>query len=308
VLHYEGRWSNGPLWVEYLSQRLGFPYNPSNNFAHSGAQCDDTFRQVTNFIPAVSLERALGVVWAGGNDFLQNYDQLWFDNQGWSRQLAYSVGSLSNAVIALHDKKGVRFILVPNTADITEIPSINYLPSLLRDYLRERVRQFNADLATALQRVQSSRPALTLFHLDVFGQLKFVMRRAEWYGFTEINIDALADVRLLDKSFTGPGANYLFWDPIHPTTKAHALIADWFQAAVAPMSPRLALSKDAHAAPSRLSATNLHVSKIYLLQRSVQAPPFGWQDVLSFTSVTASASLPVGSNNTAGLGFWRLRW
>ena len=37
VLHYNGRWSNGPLWVEYLSERLGFAYNPSNNYAQRRA-------------------------------------------------------------------------------------------------------------------------------------------------------------------------------------------------------------------------------------------------------------------------------
>ena len=28
VLHYNGRWSNGPLWVEYLSERLASPTIP----------------------------------------------------------------------------------------------------------------------------------------------------------------------------------------------------------------------------------------------------------------------------------------
>src|SRR5256885_5895748 len=52
LLHYQGRWSNGPLWVEQLSTRLGFPYNASNNFAHSGAQTDDTSKQVDAYVPS----------------------------------------------------------------------------------------------------------------------------------------------------------------------------------------------------------------------------------------------------------------
>ena len=74
VLHYNGRWSNGPLWVEYLSERLGFAYNPSNNYA--AAQCDDTFGQVNDLRPrTMSSNRSSS--WAGGNDFLQEYDSLW---------------------------------------------------------------------------------------------------------------------------------------------------------------------------------------------------------------------------------------
>src|SRR3954462_13284197 len=63
-LHYQGRWSNGLLWVEHLSVRLGFPYNPSNNFAHSGAQTDDTYNQVRNYTPSGVISNTLFVVWA----------------------------------------------------------------------------------------------------------------------------------------------------------------------------------------------------------------------------------------------------
>src|SRR3954463_13420067 len=69
-LHFQGRWSNGPLWIEYLSERLGFPYNASNNLAHSGAQTDDTYNQVNLYTPTNDVSNTLFVVWAGGNDFL----------------------------------------------------------------------------------------------------------------------------------------------------------------------------------------------------------------------------------------------
>ena len=161
LLHYDGRWSNGPLWVEYLSVRLGFAYSPDNNLAHSGAQTDDTFAQVTNFFPATKIEQSLFVVWAGGNDFLQEYKKYWFDDAGWDRQIAYSVGGLSNAVVHLYSK-GARFILVPNTVDVTE----NSLPDFSRDYLRSKVEQFNRQLAEALDRIQPVYPALKLFRAD----------------------------------------------------------------------------------------------------------------------------------------------
>src|SRR6185436_5461605 len=63
-LHYDGRWSNGPLWVEYLSTQLGLSYNPANNFAHSGAQVDDMVRQLDDFVPPPYPEQALFVAWA----------------------------------------------------------------------------------------------------------------------------------------------------------------------------------------------------------------------------------------------------
>ena len=96
-------------------------------------------------------------MWAGGNDFLQEYDSLWFDDSGWTAQIAYSVGNLSNAVVTLY-AKGAHAVLVPNTVDVTEIPTINYLPSILRGYLRGKVLQFNIELALALDRIQTTLP------------------------------------------------------------------------------------------------------------------------------------------------------
>ena len=75
-LHYQGRWSNGPLWIEYLSVTLGFPYNASNNLAHSGAQTDDTYTQVNIYTPTNDISHTLFVVWAGGNDFLPGIQNL----------------------------------------------------------------------------------------------------------------------------------------------------------------------------------------------------------------------------------------
>src|SRR3954462_11631748 len=103
-LHYQGRWSNGPLWVEYLSQTLGFPYNASNNLAHSGAQTDDTYNQVVIYTPTNDVSNTLFVVWAGGNDFLQEYKTYWFDDAGWAQFTSYSANNLSNAVVNLRSK------------------------------------------------------------------------------------------------------------------------------------------------------------------------------------------------------------
>jgi thermolabile hemolysin len=301
LAHYHGRWSNGPLWIEYLSERFGFTYNASNNFAHSGAQCDDTYFQVTNFHPTADVAQSLFVVWAGGNDFLQEYDNLGFDNSAWAGQIAYSVGNLSNAVVHLAGT-GARFILVPNTVDLTEIPTLNYLPGFLRAYLRGKVQQFNHQLAAALDGIQATHPSLKLFHCDTFAAEKSVLASAAAYGFTEWNIDALADVRLLDKSFGGPGANYVFWDPVHPTTKTHAMVADWFHGIVAPMSPRLALIGDASS--WKLACSQLHVTRTYTLQRTADLRT--WDNAQTFLCVTPNQLLAL--TNNLPCAFFRLNW
>lgn len=265
LLHYEGRWSNGPLWVEYLSRWVLGRYDPDNNLAHSGAQSDDTYRQVVAFAPTNDISRALFVVWAGGNDFLQEYDTHGFNDSSWNQQIAYSVGSLSNAAVNLYDK-GARFILVPNTVDVTRIPTLNQLPGFLRDYLRGKVQQFNAQLGGALAQVQAARPALILYQFDVYTTVNALLANAAAYGFTETETDALADVSLLDKSFDGPGANYVFWDPIHPTTKAHRMVAGWFQKLAYPLQSRVTIRLN-QGVPE-LSVIGLDVGSRYLIRRT----------------------------------------
>jgi GDSL-like Lipase/Acylhydrolase len=39
--YFNGRYSNGLLWVEYLSTSLGLAYNAANNFAVSGSSTSD---------------------------------------------------------------------------------------------------------------------------------------------------------------------------------------------------------------------------------------------------------------------------
>jgi phospholipase/lecithinase/hemolysin len=302
VLHYEGRWSNGPLWIEYLSERFGLAYNPSNNFANSGAQCDDTYRQVVeSVLPTTNVNQSLFVVWAGGNDFLQEYDEYWFDDSGWDRQIAHSVGSLSNAVVGLYSK-GARHILLPNTVDVTEIPTLNYLPESLRSYLRGKVRQFNTELAGVASRLRAAYPALRLVPVDFFAGVNRLLADAELYGFTEKNIDALADLTLLDKRFDGPGANYVFWDPIHPTTKAHAIIADWFHAAAAAMSPTFVVRQEGRR--FALAASGLHLTQTYAVERSTNLT--NWEAVHHFLCLSSNHTIM--ANNRLPQAFFRLSW
>lgn len=230
-LHYQGRWSNGPLWIEYLSQQLGFPYNPSNNFAHSGGTTGGACGETARYVPAGDVSNTLFVVWAGGNDFLQQYQNNWFNESAWIQLTTDGANNLSNAVVNLQ-AKGARYILVPNTVDLTTIPLLNKLPGFLRSYLQSKVKMFNNKLSRALTALQATYPNVTIYRCDMYSDEKAMLKNFKSYGFTKKNIDALSDPHLLDKSFNGPGANYVFWDPIHPTSKSHGIIANYFYVAI----------------------------------------------------------------------------
>ena len=236
ILHYQGRWSNGPLWIEYPSAQLGFPYNPSNNFAHSGGTTGGALGETGRYVPTGDVSNTLFVVWAGGNDFLQQYQTLSFNETAWIQLTTASANNISNAVVNLR-AKGARYILVPNTVDLTTIPLLNKLPGFVRTYLQSKVKMFNNKLSRSLTALQAAYPDITIYKADMYIGEKTLLKNFKANGFTKKTIDALTDPKLLNKSFTGPGAKYVFWDPIHPTSKSHSYIANLFYVGIESPQP-----------------------------------------------------------------------
>ena len=80
--YFNGRLSNGPLWVEYLAPKLNLTYTPQTNFAFAGATTG-TLNTTLPIFPGLQQEvnqftalnpvadpAALYIVWSGANDYL----------------------------------------------------------------------------------------------------------------------------------------------------------------------------------------------------------------------------------------------
>ena len=305
--YFEGRYSNGPLWIEYLSGRLGLAYNPANNHAESGGETSSALSQVQQFTPPTNAATSLFVVWAGGNDFIHNFSQG-LNDTFWNGQITQSVGNLSNAVVRLY-ADGARLIIVPNQVDLSRIPLVVdsgqlFLP-LLEAYLQGKVQQFNGALAAALAEVARARPDLLLVNLDVYSRLNDLLSNLSGNGFTKADPDALDDPALADKSFTGPGRDYVFWDPIHPTTRAHALAADWFYAVVPVVEPPLErLSLVLSPGGLQLNFANLLPGQVYSLQTSSNLVDWADSGTVSATNATQTWGGSIGSVRH---GYFRLK-
>jgi len=166
------------------------------------------------------------------------------------------------------------------------------------------VDEFNTALSAALMSIAQANPDLQLITPDVHARFDELLANLNANGFTKADPDALGDPQLTDKSFTGPGQDYVFWDPIHPTTKAHALVARWFQQALPPPVPpsRLALA----ATPGALQFTfgDLQSGQAYTLQTSMNL--IDWTTITNFTATNSLQqwSMPLAS---PALGFFRLK-
>ena len=300
--YFQGRYSNGQLWIEYLSPQLGFGYNAANNLARSGTETSDALAQVRNFPAPTNAASALFVIWSGGNDFIHNFSQG-LNDAFWNSLIPQSVSNISNAVEILY-ADGARTILVPNLVDLSRIPLAldSGLPSLALTYLRGKVNQFDSSLASALASIAQAHSDLQLIRPDVYTQFNSLLGNLVANGFTKADPDALTDPQLIDKSFTGPGADYVFWDPIHPTTKAHALIAQWFLSALPAPQPRLSIVTGGGG--FQLTLGDLQSGQVYTLQTSSNLVE--WSDSTTVTATNTAQPWAVSSGGSPVM-FFRIK-
>ena len=218
-----GKFSNGPIWVEYLASKLGIPNKPSSNFAVGNAKTDSHpqapapgflgIQQQIDSTPSFNNPGDLYVLWGGANDYLDltnpSTPSVTVDNL--TRQIDTLIG------------RGAKNILVPNLPNLGQLPST--LTSPAAGLLNAKTQAHNIGLAASISTLSVKYPAVKLSLLDV----NTLFNTASSAGFTNIT----------DKCITSLGCTpdtYLFWDEIHPTTAGHRLIGDLAFSVVSPTS------------------------------------------------------------------------
>jgi phospholipase/lecithinase/hemolysin len=219
--------------------------------------------------------------------------------------VAQGVGNLSNCVVSLY-LKGARSVLVPNVDDVSRQPVvIKWLSDEIRTGVQNRLQQFNAALAQALNSLDQAYRDLRIVSPDAFGLFSDFIDHSTNFGLTVSYPAAIQDDGLVDKSFTGPGADYVFWDEYgHPTTKAHAFIATNFMNALTNARPER-LSLAATSGSATLNMNKLLIGRNYTVQRSGDL--VSWQEAFSFTA-TAGTNQWQESSNVGAPTFYRLSW
>lgn len=210
-----GRFSNGPVWVEYLAPKLGLTFNPATAFAFGGATTgtQNTFvpglpglqQQIAGFTQStpVADPKALYIVWAGANDYLGGASAL-----DPLQPVQQPVANLVSAVQALAGV-GAQTILLANLPDLGRLPGTQG-----NAQLTALSAAHNATLAQAIQQLAPVTPNVQVIPFDVAALFSDVIAQPGSYGFTNVT-----DACLLTACQTPD--TYLFWDAIHPTTAGH---------------------------------------------------------------------------------------
>jgi phospholipase/lecithinase/hemolysin len=210
IHYYQGRFSNGPVWVEYLAQQLNLTaqlVDEACGGATTGGEVPPGLRrQVTTYVATSSVSQdALFVIWAGANDYLSGG--------------ADYIGAVANVFTALQTltAAGARHILVLNLPNLGATPSRNGSAASYDDAL-----SYSTNFNMALLRTLESYPAtagVELRLLDVFSLFEAFGANPSRYGFTNVR-DSSPQFGVSFNNQEG----YLFWDDLHPTTEAHALL------------------------------------------------------------------------------------
>lgn len=291
--YYQGRYSNGPLWIEYLSPMLGIPYKASNNLAVSGSETSDLASEIAAMPASTNLRSSLFAVWSGANDFL-DHPEYGENDALWNAVISNAVLNITNAVSTLYTS-GAREVLVGNLPNLGQLPVLSQVGTLT-NYIDGKVQLFNGALGTAVTNLMEGYPGLRIYLMDANQEFTNVYNSPATCGFTVVSIDALQDPNLTDKSFNGPGADYLFWDTIHPTTKMHARIG-----ALAYSLVGVGLNLAGNAPNLNLTVSNLYPGFQYSIQGSANLVT--WTNYQTFTAASTNLSLRV--MNAPGRAFYR---
>lgn len=213
--YFQGRYSNGRVWVEYLSEKLSV--KQVNNFAYGGAT---TVSDRSSLVPGLLAQvqsftqthpqvnsKGLYVLWAGANDYLQG-----------AINVAIPVENVKQAIFDL-SSRGAQRILVANLPDLGHLPATRSISNAAQ--LSLLTQKHNQSLRRSLKVLSQQSSDLKITTLDANALYREAISNPTKFGFTQVTSACLAG-----SSPCGHPDQFLFWDSIHPTTKAHRILAD----------------------------------------------------------------------------------
>lgn len=221
--YVNGRFSNGPVWVETLAANLGTTLDDravggattgTVNTNGVGGGITDQFGQYLSEGPADP--NALYTVFGGANDFL---------SLGPSDDPAAAIGiAVSNLLTGIGGlmSAGAQHFLVVNLPDLGLTPrSLGSPDGGTGATIISSI--FNSSLAFNLG---LSFPAADINIVDSFALLQNAVNNPGLFGLTNVTEPCFDGDALPTPTLCGNPDDYLFWDSIHPTNTTHNALAD----------------------------------------------------------------------------------
>ena len=242
--YYEGRFSNGPVWVEHVIASY-FPSSPNDHLLDyavggSGVSEDDeddvlfTLKKQVNTYLLSHEGKAnaddLYVVWIGANNYL-----------GLPSEVAKTLNDVNTGIVHSVEvliSKGAKHILLFNIPDLGKTPAATEFHAA--DIMAVFATQHNEMLYDSFNKLKQRHPHVEWLYFDLATMFNDVIENPGTYGFTNVSetcsnsiVDEVTKKSLLKMvGSVTPKLNndacdgYLFFDLVHPTGYAHRLIAE----------------------------------------------------------------------------------
>ncbi len=212
-LYYQGHFSNGPVWVEYLTdpnmlntQLVDRALGGAQTGGHTPPGLLD---QIQFQIRTISASPdTLYAIWIGANNYING-----------NGDATAAVSDIQDGLNTLADY-GARQILVLNLPNLGDTP--HYLGSENQAQATAYAQNFNAQLSAMLDTFSTAHPEIAIYEFDIYSLFQTIIANPGAYGF----VNATQESPNFSVKGNFDGAGYVFWDSLHPTTEAHALIAD----------------------------------------------------------------------------------
>jgi len=292
------------MWVEVLAGWRAMSFNITNdNNSYWEHYSPILVNDVNAYTPPPDASTALYVVWVANADMYKNLTTppLTYNDSNiaaWTNANNTWVTNHFKIITNLYDK-GVRTLLMPNAVDLTKTP--NFAPGLTdpeRLWIRQRIMDFNASFKSMLTNTAATRSNLTIYSPDIFTLFDSVLATPSNYGMTNPGVGALDDGQT---ALNGPGANYVYWDFIHPTAKFQMLFA---RDAHELIWPSRISSITSSSGTNQLTALNLALGRDGVVQSSTNLT--SWTNAQSFPSTNTTQTIPVPASGPRQ--FYRLQF
>ena len=231
-----------------------------------------TRSQVDRYLADKNIDsKGLYTVWTGANDLFAVVS----DVPNASNIISSAVSDEVATVKKLHDN-GANYIVVPNIPDVGLTP--NFVGTPLATFGTDLVKQYNEALYSGVKNTGAN-----VIPLDTFSLVQQVAANPTAYGFSNVTDKACKDSSSVEcgrADLDKPGAenSYFFADGVHPTGRAHRMIADYANAVVTAPSQVSVLP---HIATQSGLATNerlqTHINQRQNQNHTLQSmSPEGW--------------------------------
>ncbi len=235
--YWQGRFSNGEIWIEYVSDSFGVQTtigsgtSAGDNRAFGGSQTGSGYSyvllpnvgtQISNYFANVQSSipsNDIISLWSGGNDFLYgtaNADTIAANMETHIRQLA-------NA--------GATEFIIPNLPPLEKTPEVLSRSQSQQNAIGQEVVRYNQKLSGLLVNL-SAELGITVHSIDAWTIFNDILQNKEALGLTNTADAACSGgISLLPLPICSSGDTvapnvdeYLFFDKAHPTRVMHHFI------------------------------------------------------------------------------------